>query len=621
MIRHIRWILVLLLLGSCAGRQTAKITAMPDAELVYTNGRIYTANEGQPWASAVAIKDGRFVVVGSAADVEVVTGESTTVVDLGGRFVMPGVFDLHAHPFITPWYGSMNLVLENPGDAEMILEQVRTYAQAHPDKAWIIGGQWSLGVFPQDSPSKELLDAIVPDRPVALLDQSGHAMWLNSRALELAGIDAATPTNQLIVIDKDPSSGEPTGTVREQAIQKVERVIPQATPEEYADAIASVFDEFASFGITSQQTAEGHRIPLDALKVLESEGRLKQRVFVSWDWMTTLNLAYSVDEIESQIVNRTVYETDLVHPSYVKIFADGSPGSRTSLLLEPYEGETDFVGDTNMTTEEFAEAFIKADEMGVGVHVHALGDGTIRRVVDALEIMKRQRGDSGVRHKIAHNMMITPEDLERLARMKDVNIDFSPPLWYPHAGAIATFVPKIGEARWQKTYSVKTALATGLHVGQGSDWLTANPTPDPFIAIEGLVTRRNPFDPELTGTVNASEAVSLEQAIAICTLEGAWVLGVEEILGSIEVSKLADMIVLDQNLFEIDADRIADTRVLQTVLGGRLVYELQSPAQGHSLGQQSAENRPGFRWLRPMALSGIQDPTISPAVTFHALIR
>ena len=577
-IGHVGWILVLGLLGSCAGRQTAETTATHGADVVYTNGRIYTVNEGQPWASAVAIKDGRFTVVGSEADVGAVTGKTTKVVDLEGRFVMPGVFDLHTHPFITPWYGSMNLVLENPGDADAIVEQVRTYAQAHPDEAWVIGGQWLLGVFPQDSPTKELLDAIVPDRPVALLDQTGHAMWLNSRAMELAGIDAATPTNQLIAIDKDPSTGEPTGTVREQAIQKVERVIPQASPEQYAVAIASVFDQFASYGITSQQTAEGHRVPLEALKLLENEGRLKQRVFVSWDWMTTLNLAYSVDEIESQIANRAIYETDLVHPSYVKIFADGSPGSRTSLLLEPYEGETDFVGDTNMTTEEFAEAFIKADEMGVGVHVHALGDGTIRRVVDALEIMKRKRGDSGVRHKVAHNMMITPEDLERLARMKDVNIDFSPPIWYPHAGAAATFVPEIGEARLQKMYPVKTALATGLHVGQGSDWLTANPTPDPFIAIEGLVTRRNPFDPEVTGTVNASEAVSLEEAIATCTLEGAWVLGVEETLGSIEVGKFADLIVLDQNLFEIDATRISDTRVLQTVLGGQLVYELQSPA-------------------------------------------
>jgi predicted amidohydrolase YtcJ len=543
------------------------------ADAVYTNGRIYTVDEAQPWAEAVAIKDGKFLAVGSNADVEAVTGEGTEVVDLEGRFVMPGILDLHSHPFITPWYGSMNLSLQNPGDADAILADLRSYADANPDKEWLIGGQWSLGVFPGDSPRKEALDEIVPDRPVALLDQTGHAMWLNSRAMELAEITAETPTSQLIVIHKDPATGEPTGTIQEQAIQLVERVIPQATPEEYAPFIEDVFEMFASYGITSQQTAEGHKGPLEAVKLLESEGRLQQRVFVGWDWKTTLNLAYTVEEIESQIENRSIYASDLVYPDYVKIFGDGSVAARTSLLLQPYEGEPDFYGEANMTTEEFAEAFIKFDRMGVGVHIHVIGDGTARRVIDAFENMKRENGDSGVRHKLAHNFMTTREDLERLARMEDVNVDFSPPGFHPHPSVQAGFLPPIGEDRLQRTMAVRTALERGLHVGQGSDWLTLNPTPNPFIAIESLVTRRNPFDPEMTGTVNPDEAVTLEQAIAICTIEGAWVLGAENVLGSIEVDKFADMIVLDQNLFEIEADRIFDTRVLQTILGGNVVYE------------------------------------------------
>jgi predicted amidohydrolase YtcJ len=193
--------------------------------------------------------------------------------------------------------------------------------------------------------------------------------------------------------------------------------------------------------------------------------------------------------------------------------------------------------------------------------------------VDALEIMKKRNGDSGVRHKVAHSSMITPEDLIRLARMPDVNIDFSPPVWYPHAAVISGFQPQVGAERVQRFYPVKTALETGLHVGQGADWLTVNPTPDPFIGIEGMVTRKNPFDPELTGTLNPSEAVTLEQALAIFTHEGAWVLGAESEIGTIEPGKYADLIVLDQDLFEVDEDRISDTRVLQTVLSGNVVYE------------------------------------------------
>jgi len=571
--RPIVVVVMVAFLSACGARQPPASPTKGTADTAFLNGRIYTVDETQPWVASVAVKDGRFIAVGTNEEIGSMVGNATRVVDLEGRFVMPGVLDLHSHPFITPWYGSMNLSLQQSGDADAILEEVRAYAEAHPDKEWIIGGQWLLGVFPDDNPRKDLLDEVVPDRPVALLDQTGHSIWLNSRALALAGITRETPTSQLVVVEKNPKSGEPTGTIREQAMQLVERVIPQASAQEYAEVIEEIFDMFLSYGVTAQQTAEGHRIPLEALKLLEAEGRLRQRVFVSWDWKTTLNLAYSVDEIERQIENRGAYESELVHPNYVKIFSDGSPGARTSLLLSPYEGDPDFFGDANMTTEQFAEVFIKFDKVGVGVHVHAMGDGTIRRVVDALEIMKRENGDSGVRHKVAHNTMITPEDLYRLAAMKDVNIDFSPPVWYPHAAVISSFVPAVGAERFQKFYPVKTALSTGLHVGQGADWLTANPTPDPFIAIEGLVTRKNPFDTEMKGTVNASEAVSLSQAIAICTLEGAWVLGAEDDLGSIEVGKQADMVVLDQNLFGIDPDDISRTKVLQTILGGNVVFD------------------------------------------------
>jgi len=545
------------------------------ADVVYTNGKIYTVNEAQPWAEAVAIKDGKFLKVGSDTDVKPLVGEETEVIELDGKMVMPGILDLHSHPFITPWYGQMNLSLKNPGDHEKILEEVKTYAESHPDKKWILAGQWHIGIYPNDAPKKEWLDEIVPDRPVILLDQSGHNSWLNSMALEMSGITKDTPTSNLIVIVKDKDTGEPTGTIREAALQLPERVIPQATAEEYAKPIEEIFDMFLSYGITTQQTAEGHRAPLNALKLLESEGRLKQRVFVSWDWKTTLNLAYTVEDIEEQIKNRAKYESELIRPNYVKIFADGSPGARTALLLRHYVGEPDFLGQANMSTEEFAAAFTKFDKMGVGVHVHAIGEGSIRRVVDALELMKKANGDSGVRHKIAHNWMITPEDITRVANMKDVNIDFSPHVAYPHPGIAATFPPRIGDDRYQKMFPVKSAIDAGLHVGQGADWLTANPTPNPFPAIEGFVTRMNPDDPTM-GTLNPSEAVTLAQAIRMCTIEGAWVLGVEEELGSIEEGKHADFVVLDHNLFDLEKDnklhRIGDTHVLKTIVAGNIVY-------------------------------------------------
>jgi predicted amidohydrolase YtcJ len=547
------------------------------ADTVYTNGKIYTVNEAQPWAEAVAIKDGKFLAVGSVADMDEVTGDSTIVIDLEGKFVMPGVFDLHAHPFITPWYGDMNLQLLGADTKEKMLDAVKEYATANKEKKWIIGGQWLLGVFPGDNPRKEWLDEIVPDRPVALLDQTGHGMWLNSKALELAGITKETETSQLIVIHKDPESGEPTGAINEQTIQLVERVVPQASSEQYSAAISEIFEMFLSYGITAQQTAEGHRVPMDALKALEADDNLNQRVFVSWDWKTTLNLAYTLDDIEDQIKNRSVYASDLIYPNYVKIFADGGPFSATSLLLEPYEtsfvGAEGVYGGANMSEEEFTDAFKMFDDWGVGVHVHAMGDGTLRRVTNALEAMKEANGDSGVHHKVAHNTMLQPEDISRLAAMKDINIDFSPPIWYPHAGATPGLIAAVGAERTNSIYPIRTALEAGLSVGQGSDWLTANPVPDPFISIQSLITRSNPFDESMPGQLNPSEAITLEQAVYVNTLGGAEVLGVEDKLGSISKSKFADMIVLDQNLFEIDTTSIYGTQVMLTIVGGEVVYD------------------------------------------------
>ncbi|MCP4464094.1 MAG: amidohydrolase [Planctomycetaceae bacterium] len=546
------------------------------AETVYTNGKIYTMDEEQPWVEAVAIKDGKFIRVGSAEKVKPLVGKDTEVVDLHGDFVMPGILDLHSHPFITPWYGTMNLKLQNPNDPEKILQEVKAYAAANPDRTWILGGQYGTGIFPDDAPNKAMLDAIVPDRPVVLLDQTGHTSWLNSKALEMAGINKDTESNHLMVILKDPETGEPTGTIRELSLQMVERVIPQATAEQYAKPIEQVFDDFASLGITTQQTAEGHRAPLQALKMLEAQGRLKQRVFVSWDWKTTLNLAYTLEDIEEQIENRANYESEMIRPNYVKIYSDGSPMAGTALLLTPYEDDPQTIGAANMSVADFAEAFIKFDKMGVGVHVHSLGSGSIRRVIEAFEIMKQKNGESGVRHKIAHNMMISKQDLSRLAKIKDVNLDFSPPLWYPNPGVVKTLPPKIGDVRYQMIYPVKSALQAGLHVGQGADWQTAYPTPNPFPALEGMITRQNPDNPNF-GSLNAAEAVSLAQALKIFTLGGAWVLGAENEIGSIEEGKFADMIILDQNLFDLEKaqrlDRISKTKVLKTILGGRVIYD------------------------------------------------
>ena len=568
-----RTVHTLLLCGLIAALLLSSCSSEAPADVVFINGSIWTGDLSRPRVEAFAVTDGAITHVGTSDEVQAHVGTSTTVVDLEGGFAMPGIVDLHTHPFITPWWGSMNLKLQTPGDLEAIKRDIRSYAEAHPDKAWVFGGQYDLGVFPDEAPSRLLLDELVPDRPAAILDQSGHSAWLNSKAIEAAGFTSETPTSTTFVVVKDPVTGEPTGTIREQAIQWVERAIPQAAPAEFEPVIENVIDQFLSYGITTQQTAEGNRIHIQALQSLEKEGRLHQRMYVSWDWRTTLNLAFTIEETEQDIIDRKTFASSRIHPDWVKIFADGSPMAHTSLLIEPYVDQ-DNRGDANMSTEDFAAAFTMFDSLGVGIHIHTIGDGSIQRVIDAFEIMRERNGTTGTRHKIAHAWMITPEDLDRVAALDGVELDFSPPLWFPFTTVKEQMIAHAGLERYERTFPIKTALEKGITVGQGSDWQTAFPTPNPFIAIEAMVTRRDPFSADGDApALNEAEAVSIEQALRISTINGAVILGAADEIGSIEVGKRADVILLSADPFAIDAAEIDQISVSAAYLDGERVYQ------------------------------------------------
>jgi len=311
---------IMTLTSACTSQLPSEV-----ADTVYTNGKIYTVNETQPWAEAVAVKDGKFLAVGSNTDVEAMTGEATEVVDLEGMFAMPGIIDLHVHPFTTPIYGDMNLSFSEPTNPDLMMQELATYAEAHLDKPVIRGGSWGVGVYPGNNPSKTLLDEIVPDRAVALLDQTGHSLWLNSKALEVVAITAETPSDKSAIVEKDPDSGEPTGVVREGTIRLVEQAFAQPPLNEYSQEIRNVFSQFNALGVTSMQTAEGNEHALNATQRLEQAGDLTMRLFVSWDWHLAQITPYTDDEMDAHIAGRAKYASDLIAPNYVKIFTDGAP--------------------------------------------------------------------------------------------------------------------------------------------------------------------------------------------------------------------------------------------------------------------------------------------------------
>ena len=547
------------------------------ADTVYTNGKIYTVNEAQPWAEAVAIKDGKFLVVGSNTDIEAVTGEGTEVVDLGGKFAMPGIVDMHAHPFSGVDFGTGSANLSNPGDLDAVLADVKEFVVRNPDKDVILGGNWSVGgaIAPNDSLDKKRLDEIAPDVPVFLLSHSGHSAWVNSKALELAGIDETYQNEGAYIFDRYEGTNEPSGTVRESAMVLIMNALHYLSPEEFAPFFETELQRYRRYGITAIQPAEGSPSWLLGAALLEKEGRLNVRLFPALDWLTSQLRALDDEETLAFIDDWKSYQTDLIRPHYVKIFADGGADSHTTLMKEPFADDPGNYGSMYRPIEEYREAILDYHSKGVAVHVHVLGDETPTKIIDIFEEAEATYPDSEAVLHLAHNQGTVHEDLDRLAGLSKATVNFSPMLAVGHPQMDLFLEVPLGEDRHQKIFPVRSAIEKGLTVGFGSDFPSSLvPEPNSFFYMEGWVTRQMPGTDEY-GTVNADQAISVEQAVRGFTLGGAEALGADysEQFGSIEAGKSADMAVLNEDLFEIAATDIHKTEVQKTIFKGEVVYE------------------------------------------------
>jgi len=550
------------------------VPAADAADTVYTNGRIYTVNEAQPWVEAVAIKDGTFLVVGLNADIEATAGESTQVVDLGGKFVMPGIVDMHAHPFTGVDMGIGGVSVDGM-DPDAMLEAVRQFAAANPDRDVILGGNWSVGgLFENDSPDKRLLDEIVSDVPVFLLSQSGHSAWLNSKALELAGIDETFQNEGSYIFDRYPGTNEPSGTARDNGMVLIMNALHYLAPEDFAPFLETEIERYSRYGVTAIQPAEGSITWLQGAALLEREGRLDVRLFPALDWLTSQLRALDDAESLAFIEDWESYQTELIRPHYVKIFGDGGADSHTILMKEPFADSAGDLGSMFRPFEEYRAAILDFYARGITVHVHVLGDGTAAQIIDIFEEADAAYPDSEAVLHLSHNQGTDLEDLDRLAALNNVTVSFSPMLAVGHPQMDLFLKTPLGEERHQQVFNVRYAIEKGLTVGFGSDFPSSLvPQPDSFFYIEGWVTRQMPGTDEY-GTVNADQAIGVEQALRGFTLGGAEALGggYAEQFGSIEVGKSADMVVLDRNLLEIPVTEIHQTQVETTIFRGGVVY-------------------------------------------------
>jgi predicted amidohydrolase YtcJ len=534
------------------------------ADAVYHTGRIYTVNPDQPWAQAVAIRNGKIVFVGSDDGVRSYIGVETETHDLRGRLMLPAFQDSHVHPI----YGALEALSCYLGDQDDVAgyrSAIVAYAAANPEKPWITGGGWSMAAFgPGASPSKAILDELVPDQPVYLRSADGHTGWANSKALEIAGITKNTRDPVDGVIDRDPETGEVIGSLQEGAMTLVEKHIPQTTLEERLAALEFARDLLHGYGITSIQEAYAFEDDLEAYAKLDSNDKLKLRVVAALWWAREK----TEEQIPYLLELRDKYHKGNVRPTSVKIMQDGVMENYTAVMLEPYLTEEGTRGISMVEPEFLKEAVTLLDAEGFQVHFHAIGDGAIRQSLDAIEEARNRNGDLEHRHHISHLQIIDPDDIARFAEL-DVIANFQP-LWaYADDYVVDLTIPFIGQERANWMYPIKSVIDSGGTVAFGSDWSVS--TANPFPQIETAVTRID-ADNHDTPVMNPEQRITLEQAIEAFTINAAFVNKQEDNTGSIETGKLADLIVIDRNLFEIEATEISDASVLLTLFEGEPVY-------------------------------------------------
>ncbi len=580
--------LMLGLLAACSSKAPSDQTDEPPSEkatIVMRGGVIQTMDADRSTVSAIAVKDDKIVYVGDDAGVEEYIGDSTEVVELAGEMVLPGFVDSHVHA-VSGWIADMyqcNLANVEATE-EAYLAAVKEFADANPDLEVIIGQSFQVNTFGDNGPIKEALDSVVPDRPVVISDASQHSTWANSAAIEMAGITADTPDPEGGKIYRD-TAGEPSGYFADCFLFDEIYAIGATTLEQYEAAWMNWQKEANSFGITA--FSDGGMLngidfaPEERWEMvdrLEDEGTLTLRANMSV--IPTPNDAS--DEAIAKIIklydDSQKYASDYQVVRTVKAFIDGVVEGRTGFLLEPYDAaagtEPDYKGVPIWSQENIDKMVAAVDEAGYKIHLHCIADGSTRMGIDAIEKALNANGTTDSRHVITHITLIDPTDIPRMA--DNGIIAAMQPTWFYRDPWFSQLEEQmLGIERFSRMYVIKDMLDAGITMTGSADY---NVLPDyrPLTGIEAGATQSSPYEGQDTDPSyirNADQAATLMQMLEAYTVNGAYQMGMEDKIGSLEVGKLADLVVLERDLFNIELKDIAETSVLRTVIGGKTVFE------------------------------------------------
>ncbi len=539
------------------------------ADRVFLNGAIYTVDTDRSWAEAVAVKDGGIVYVGDDEGAARYIGAETEVIDLAGQMLLPGFHDAHIH-ILTEVLSDEECNLLRIETLEEVAAKLKdcTALLGHGGERWVTGGGWGEWLWPEANPKKGLLDLLFPDRPVYLPSSFGHAAWVNSKALEIAGIDADTEDPEAGIIERDPETGEPSGTLRESAMTLVSAKIPPFTLEQRKKRVLAGIALSHANGITAVIEPGVGPDHIEQVLAVADDGDFDMRAVAS---LSPIGWHAGIfgDEVFEFMDGREAWRRPNIDVDSVKIYMDGVIEFGTSPLLEPYADPEYGSGEFFYEQDVVDDYFTRLDAMGLQIHVHAIGDAAVRRALDAFDTMRAANGMSDNRHQIVHLQLIHEDDRPRFAEL-NVGAVFQS-LWaYPDPAALDLDIPMLGEERTWQMYPIASVQKAGGRIVGGSDyWVTDL---DPLLAIETAITRQDPWTNE-GPVLNEDERVDLATMIEAYTINGAYQMGLEGEQGSIEVGKRADLVVLDRNLFELAPAEINEARVMMTIFDGRTVYE------------------------------------------------
>jgi predicted amidohydrolase YtcJ len=556
--------LVLLLLATALSRSQGRVVEA--ADIIVVHGRVYTENPKQPWAQAVAIYHGKIVAVGDDPEIERRRGMGTKVINAGGKLVLPGFVDCHIH-FIDGSLSLGRVNLEGAKDPADIQKRLRAYAAEHPGEDWILGRGWNYAMFgPETLPHKKYLDELFPNRPVFLEGYDGHTYWANSKALAMAGIvrETADPPNGAIV--RDPQSGEATGALKEAAEDLVGKIVPKPTRAFQLLALRAGMKWANAHGITRVHSAGGDFEYLDLYDEMRHRGDLTLRMYIAYFLNPPELRPQDLDAIDH---GRKKFHDDWIDAGAVKFMVDGVVESHTAAMLEPYSDDPSVKGKLFWEPSKYKSAVAELDKHGLQLFTHAIGDYSVRTALDAYEEAEARNHKHDRRPRIEHIETITPADIPRFGKL-GVIASMQPLHSYPDADTLDVWARNAGPDRASRAWAWKSIADAGGRLAFGSDWPVV--TLNPWEGVQTAVTRQTSEGQPPAGFV-PEQRLTVEQVVEGYTLGAAFAGRREKSEGSIEIGKLADLIILSQNIFDVEPRKIGATKVVTTIVGGRLVYQ------------------------------------------------